>query len=71
MSIDAIILMSIQGAVEKNGQTSSTAEKLIKWFEQVATSNESIEEKDVAFRHVEDICSSIAVDESLEAGEEA
>jgi hypothetical protein len=43
--IDPRIESAIQEAVEDHGQPKKVADRIIKWFEEVANGNESLEDK--------------------------
>lgn len=53
MSIDSRIKNAIQDAVREAQQNPSLADKLIAWFEGLATENESLGDRDSVSRHLE------------------
>lgn len=59
--MDSRIKSSIRTAVEKEGQPERVAEKLIKWFENVANGNESIDDKTDYKRRVEGLYDTVEV----------
>jgi hypothetical protein len=59
--MDSRIKSSIRTAVEEEGQPVQVAEKLIKWFENVANGNETLEEKSDYKRRVEGLYDAVEV----------
>jgi CxC ATPase-based modification system component len=53
VSIDSRIKNAIIDAVKEAQQTSSLADKLIAWFEALATENESLDDRESVSRHLE------------------
>lgn len=53
MSIDARIKNAIKDAVKEAQQNPSLADKLIAWFEALATENESFDDKEAVSRWLE------------------
>lgn len=59
--MDSRIKSSIRTAVEEEGQPEQVAEKLIKWFENVANGNETLEEKSDYKRRVKGLYDAVEV----------
>jgi hypothetical protein len=62
--IDERIESAIREAVEMHNQPDVVADKIIKWFENVADGNESIEDKDDYRRRLETLFDAVEVDTS-------
>jgi hypothetical protein len=59
--MDSRIKSSIRTAVDEEGQPDYVAEKLIKWFENVANGNETLEDKSDWKRRVEGLYDAVEV----------
>ena len=53
MTVDPRIAQAIVEAVEENGQGKALARLLIAWFDAIASSNENINDRQSANRHLE------------------
>lgn len=60
--MDDRIKQCIQTAVSKEGQPDHVADKLIKWFENVANGNESISKESTYRRRVEGLYDSVNIE---------
>ena len=61
--IDDRIESAIRESVETYNQPEAVAEKIIKWFENVADGNESIEEKDDNHRRLESLFDAVEIND--------
>lgn len=61
--IDERIQSAIRESVEMYDQPDAVAEKIIKWFENVADGNESIEEKDDYRRRLESLFDAVEIND--------
>lgn len=61
--IDERIESTIRESVEMCNQPEAVAEKIIKWFENVADGNESIEEKDDYRRRLESLFDAVEIND--------
>ena len=60
MNIDPIIETAIKQATEESGQDAQVANKIISWFSELSTGNESIETKSDYERRINSILNSLA-----------
>lgn len=70
MSVDERIADAVRQAVERAGQPVAVADRLLAWFEGLATGNESLEDPDSVKRHVEVLFDAVWVaDDEGDGGE--
>lgn len=68
MSIDSRIKQAILEAATEENQSVELVNKLIAWFEAIASGNEHQDDKERAFQHLEVIYQTAQVNEGEEAG---
>lgn len=53
MKVDKAIQEAITAAVRKHGQPAPLAEKLVRWFDEVISGNEEIDDEDAVYKRLD------------------
>ena len=62
MAVDDTIQQAIRAAVFQNRQGKAVADKLIKWFDEIQSGNERIDDRDAVYRRLDTLCAAVAVE---------
>lgn len=63
MTLDQSIKEAIYNAVAERGQPLALADKLVKWFSELANGNERIEDKEAVYKRLEILFSAVELPE--------
>lgn len=53
MNVDKAIQEAITAAVQKHGQPPPLADKLVRWFDEVISGNEGIDDEDAVYKRLD------------------